>query len=67
MIHYNPKDWLTFLFRFHKSDTFRKLIPMMILIAIYSGAIAYLEIEYWKLSDKSNVRNLSVGRKLPRP
>lgn len=60
MVHYNPKDWLTFIFRFHRSDTFRKLIPMMILIAIYSGIIAYLEIEYWKLSEKSYVKNLTI-------
>ena len=60
MTHYNPKDWLTFIFRFHKSDTFRKLIPMMILIAAYSGAIAYLEIEYWKLSENSHVKNLTI-------
>lgn len=60
MTHYNPKDWLTFIFRFHKADTFRKLIPMMILIALYSLLIAYLEIEYWKLSDQSHVRNLTI-------
>lgn len=60
MIRYNPKDWLTFIFRFHKSDTFRKLIPMMLLIGAYSGLVAFLEIEYWKLSDKSYVRNLTI-------
>lgn len=60
MDHYNPKDWLTFIFRFHKSDTFRKLIPMMILIASYSAGVAYLEIECWKLSETSNVKNLTI-------
>lgn len=60
MVHYNPKDWITFIFRFHKSDTFRKLIPMMILIASYSGIIAFLEIEFWKLSKESNLKNLTL-------
>lgn len=60
MNHYNPKDWITFIFRFHKSDTFRTLLPMMVLIAIYSALIAYLEIEYWKLSDSSHVKNISI-------
>ena len=60
MTHYNPKDWLTFIFRFHKADTFRKLIPMMILIATYSLLIAYLEIEFWKLSENSHVKNLTI-------
>lgn len=32
----------------------------MLLIAAYSGLIAYLEIEYWKLSEKSYVRNLTI-------
>jgi ion channel-forming bestrophin family protein len=60
MVHYNPKDWITFIFRFHKSDTFRQLIPMMLLIGCYSGVIAYMEIEFWKLSENSHVKNLPM-------
>jgi putative membrane protein len=60
MVQYNPKDWLTFIFRFHKSDTFRQLLPMMFFIGIYSGIIGYLEIEYWKLSDDSHVKNITI-------
>lgn len=60
MISYNPKEWFSFIFRFHKADTFRKLLPLMIGIAAYSALIAYLEIEYWQLSDKSHVRNITV-------
>jgi ion channel-forming bestrophin family protein len=33
---------------------------MMILIALYSLLIAFLEIEFWKLSDNSHVKNLTV-------
>ncbi|NHN24479.1 hypothetical protein FIA58_002220 [Flavobacterium jejuense] len=60
MVQYNPKDWITFIFRFHKSDTFRQLIPMMITIGLYSYAVAYLEIEYWQLSDDSHVKNITI-------
>jgi len=60
MIQYNPKDWITFIFRFHKSDTFRQLIPMMLLIGLYSGGVAFLELEYWKLSENSHVKNLTI-------
>ena len=60
MVQYNPKDWLTFIFKFHKSDTFRQLFPMMIFIGIYSGIIGYLEIEYWKLSEDSHVKNITI-------
>ncbi|MES2747850.1 MAG: bestrophin family ion channel [Bacteroidota bacterium] len=60
MIQYNPKDWITFIFRFHKSDTFRQLFPLMILIGIYSATICFLEIHYWKLSENSHVKNISI-------
>ncbi len=60
MIFYNPKDWFTYIFRFHKADTFRKLVPLMIGVAIYSGIIAYLELEYWRLSSSSYVKNIPL-------
>ena len=60
MIPYNPKIWIKYIFSFHRSDSFRALIPYVILISIYSGIIAYLEIEYFELDENSHVRNLSV-------
>jgi ion channel-forming bestrophin family protein len=60
MVQYNPKDWITFIFRFHKADTFRQLIPMMITIGLYSYSIAYLELEYWQLSEDSHVKNITI-------
>lgn len=60
MVQYNPKDWITFIFRFHKSDTFRQLIPMMFIIGLYTYGVCYLEIEHWKLSEKSHVKNISI-------
>ena len=50
MVKYNPKDWFSLIFKFHKSDTFRKLLPTMLAIAAYTGVIAYLEIEIFGLS-----------------
>lgn len=64
MISYNTKEWFTFIFRFHKADTFRKLGPLLIGICVYSAIIAFLELEYWKLSEKSYVRNLPVMHSL---
>ncbi len=60
MISYNTKDWFTFIFRFHKADTFRTLFPVMIAIGIYSGFVGYLEVEYFKLSDNSYVKNITI-------
>jgi len=64
MIQYNPKDWLSFIFRFHKSDTFRKLWPMIILICFYSGIIAFLEINYWKWDESNKLKNIVVMHSL---
>lgn len=60
MISYNPKDWVRFVFNFHKADTFRKLLPLMMVLAAYSWGIAYWELEYLKLSADSHLRNLSL-------
>jgi putative membrane protein len=64
MINYNPKEWFTFIFRFHKADTFRKLFPLMVGICIYSGIIAFLEMEYFRLSSDSFIRNIPIMHNL---
>lgn len=60
MISYNTKDWFTFIFRFHKADTVRLLFPIMIAIGVYSAVIGYMEVEYWQLSEKSYVKNITI-------
>lgn len=64
MVTYNPKEWFSYIFRFHRADTFRKLLPAMIGIAVYSSIVAFFEIEYWKLSDTTHVKNVSVMHNL---
>lgn len=60
MISYDPKEWFMFIFRFHKADTFRKLLPMIIFMGVYTAGIAYLELEYLSLGKDSAIRNVSV-------
>ena len=60
MISYNTKDWFTFIFKFHKADTFRKLFPLIIGICVYSGIIAWLEMDYWKLSQNNYIKNIPL-------
>jgi ion channel-forming bestrophin family protein len=43
MVDYNPKTWWKLIFMFHKSDTFRVLIPAMLGIAVYTALVAYIE------------------------
>lgn len=58
MISYNPKEWFSFIFKIHKADTVRKLLPLIIGISAYSALIAYLELEYWSLSANMYVKNI---------
>jgi putative membrane protein len=60
MISYNPKDWFSLLFRFHKADTFRQLTPMMLVIGLYSWGVAYLEVEVLQLSQNSYLKQVSI-------
>jgi putative membrane protein len=60
MISYNPKEWFTFLFRFHKSDTFVKLFPLMIGVGIYAGVITFVFLDYIHVSESSVIRKTIV-------
>jgi putative membrane protein len=60
MIQYNPKEWFTYIFKIHKSDTLRKLFPLMVGIAIYCGIIVFLEREYFKLPVDSYIKNIPM-------
>ncbi|MBO9205099.1 MULTISPECIES: bestrophin family protein [Niastella] len=60
MITYNPKDWFTFIFRFHKADTLRQLSPLIIAICIYSWVITFLELHIFMLSKNSHITNITT-------
>jgi len=64
MISYNSHDWFSNIFRFHKADTFRKLLPLIIFISLYSWLIAYLETEVFELSKTSHVGNIAMMHSL---
>lgn len=64
MLIYNPKDWFGIIFQFHKADTIRKLSPLMLFFMLYSLLIAFVEIGYLHLSDKSWVKNIPIMHNL---
>ncbi|ARS39833.1 hypothetical protein CA265_09300 [Sphingobacteriaceae bacterium GW460-11-11-14-LB5] len=64
MINYNPKDWSTFIFHIHKSDTFRKLWPLMLGVAVFSGLVAFAELNFFQLSKSSYVTNIGMMHSL---
>lgn len=60
MIEYNPKNWLTLIFQFHKSTQMRLLLPNLFIIAAYTSALAYIELEYlgWTIDPKVSIHGL---------
>ncbi len=60
MIAYNPKAWFTFIFRFHKADTLRKLFTTIIGIAIYTGLIVFTEQEVLLLDKTNKLNNIGI-------
>jgi putative membrane protein len=54
VVYYNPKEWFSLIFKFHRSDTFQILWPAMLCIGIFAGLIAYVEIEVLQLRFKSS-------------
>jgi putative membrane protein len=48
MIKYNPKIWFTQILKVPKSDTLRILFPEMTILAIFTAALTYFELNYMK-------------------
>lgn len=64
MISYNPKDWIKFIFRFHRTDTVRQLFPLLIGIGAFSWATVFVENNYLRMSSSSYAKNITVMHSL---
>ena len=60
MITYNPRQWFKFLLTFHKEDTFRRLLPMLIAISVYTFVVVCIEFLWLNISDDNYAKNLSM-------
>ena len=58
MIKYNPKDWFSLIFEFHKSDTLRKLIYILLIYGLYATSIVFLELQYTKFKSTIEIHSL---------
>lgn len=47
MVMYNPKQWFTLIFHSYSRRVMRMLMPAMIFMAVYSGVICYIFIDYF--------------------
>lgn len=64
MINYNTKAWLASIFVFKKADTFRQLLPMILLVSAYTALIVYIETEWQVISDNSPLRHFTIMQTL---
>lgn len=60
MIAYDPKNWLRLILSFHRSDTFRRLLPAMGGMAVYCTVIMFLEIDVWHRKGMSTIAVHSI-------
>jgi putative membrane protein len=59
MITYDSRNWFKAL-ALHRSDTFRKLLPLLILVGLFTLGVGWLEVKYLKMSSSSLVSNLPI-------
>lgn len=64
MIDYDPKDWLRFIFSIHKSDTIRKMAPVLLGMTVYCALVAYFVIEYLHPGPDSDLKNIAIMHSL---
>jgi ion channel-forming bestrophin family protein len=53
MVIYNPKDWWKLIFAFHKSDTFRMILPGIMAVAVYTLVVSFIENYYFRATFKN--------------
>ncbi|MCK9402288.1 MAG: hypothetical protein M0Q26_02705 [Chitinophagaceae bacterium] len=64
MINYNTQGWFPFIFRFHKADTIRKLLPAIIITCLFAWLVVYLELAYLQLPGNSYIKNIPAMHSL---
>lgn len=47
MIRYNPKDWFSLIFQFHRSDTFRQLGWILLFFALFATIVVAIELYFF--------------------
>ncbi len=53
MVTYNPKEWFSLIIKFHKSDTFRILLPVIISVGVYAAVVVALEVHFLNIETKN--------------
>jgi ion channel-forming bestrophin family protein len=64
MIAYNPKDWLSFIFKFHKADTFRQLVQLIAIIGAYTAIVVVIDQHILELTSDSRASKITLMHSL---
>lgn len=51
MVKYNPKTWFQLIFHSYSRQVMKTLTPTLIFMGVYSAAVCYLYLDYFKLPD----------------
>lgn len=60
MVAEDPRAWLGPVFEFHRADTFRKLLPLLILLGIFTAMVVWIEMDYLHLRDNHPLKNITL-------
>lgn len=60
MIAYDPRNWLKPVLEFHKADTFRKLMPLLLVMGAYTAVVKLVEMNFLHLSDAHPLKNITA-------
>jgi putative membrane protein len=63
MIAYDPSDWFRAL-ALHRSDTVRKLLPLLVLVGLFTAGVGWLEVRHLRIGSEHALRNLPVMHSL---
>ncbi|MEZ4803957.1 MAG: bestrophin family ion channel [Bacteroidia bacterium] len=53
MVIYNPKDWWKLILSFQRSDTFRIMLPGIVGMAVFTGLVVYVELDFLHITYKN--------------
>lgn len=60
MKYYNTKNWVETLFKIGKSETIKRLLFPMLIMALYSSVVAYVELSLLDIHENSFLKDLSL-------
>ena len=59
MIAEDPRNWLRPVFEFHKTDTFRSLLPLLVGLGLFTAVVSWVEMDYLHMRDTHPLRNIT--------